>query len=458
MILVGRETTIIGHEPRQGFRVEEAIAKYVTVIASERNVLSEPDIETIPSDHENLSSVRLRTVIAIPVCNEAERIGACLAAIGSQAGHGTNSLGILLFLNNCTDDTAAVVPDLRRRLTSPMRVIERDMAGAHAGWARREAMEAAARWLDETGAPDGVILTTDADSRVPTDWVARNLATIESGADAVAGRIALDPDEAARLPDALHARGRLEGAYEALLTELATTIDPRPDDPWPCHWTASGATLGVRLSTYRQVGGMPAVPVGEDRAFMDRLLAADARVRHAPDIVVITSGRLEGRAPGGAADTMKLRCEAPESPCDPRLEALSVALLRYVSRRRLRALWSEGRLGTAKLWAPLLGIGREEARAIARLATAGQVLAAVEQASPRLAYRPLKPRELPSQIRSARAVLRLVRFAGRARHVVAGGVEGRLRPAMASLLAERRSRAMPVIAKRVEAVGPDTTS
>ncbi len=417
-------------------------------------MLSEPDIETIPSDHDNLTTVRLRTIIAIPVCNEAERIGACLVALGSQTGRGANTLGILLFLNNCTDDTAAVVAHTCRRLALSVRVVELDKAGANAGWARREAMEAAARWLDEAGASDGVILTTDADSRVPGDWVAKNLAAINAGADAVAGRIALDPDEAARLPDALHARGRLEGAYEALLTELATTIDPRVDDPWPCHWTASGATLGVRLSTYRRVGGMPAVPVGEDRAFMDRLLAADARVRHAPDIVVVTSGRLDGRAPGGAADTMKLRCEVPESPCDPRLEALPSALFRYAMRRRLRVMHADRRLSRTRLWAPLLGIGRDKSRAIAGLATAGQMLAAVEQASPRLAYRPLNPRDLPSQIRLARLALDLVRLAGRARDVMRGG----FRAGLPSVFAERRSNAMPIIAKRVETVGPDVTS
>lgn len=416
-------------------------------------MLSEPESETIPSDHENLTNVRLRTIIAIPVCNEAERIGACLAAIGSQMGRGANSLGILLFLNNCTDDTASVVADIRRHLAPPLRVIERDMVGAHAGWARREAMEAAARWLDEAGAADAVILTTDADSRVPHDWVARNLAAIDAGADAVAGRIALDPDEAARLPDALHARGRLEGAYEAMLTELAAIVDPRGDDPWPCHWTASGATLGVRLAAYRRVGGMPAVPVGEDRAFMDRLIAADARVRHAPDIVVVTSGRLDGRAPGGAADTMKLRCETPDSPCDPRLEALPAALFRYAWRRRLQGLRASGRLGRTHLWAPFLGIGRDEARAIAGLATSGQVWAGVEQASPRLAYRPLKPRDLSSQIGLARAALGLVRLAGRLR----GVSEGVIRSAQA-LISERRPSAIPVISKRVEAVGPDTTS
>lgn len=424
-------------------------------------MLSEAYNETIPSDHENLTYGSLRTIIAVPVCNEAERIAACLNAIGDQVGLRSNSLGILLFLNNCTDGTASVVANSSRHLAVPMLVIERDMAGANAGWARREAMEAAARWLEDAGVPDGVILTTDADSRVPDDWVARNLAEIDAGADAVAGRIALDPAEAARLPDALHARGRLEGTYEALLTELSAAIDPCPGDPWPCHWTASGATLGVRLSTYRRVGGMPAVLVGEDRAFVERLVATDARVRHAPDIVVITSGRLDGRAPGGAADTMKLRCEAPESPCDPRLEAISSALFRYASRRRLRTLHAGGRLSRTALWAPILGIRPDDARAFARLATYGQVWAAVERASPRLAYRPLKPRQLPRQIPLARAALAVLRFAHRLQGSLRGDAGARFggaRPALVKVLDMRRSKPMSVIGKGVEAVGSDLTS
>jgi hypothetical protein len=158
---------------------------------------------------------------------------------------------------------------------------------------------------------------------------------------------------------------------------------------------------------------MPPLAVGEDKAFVSSLLSSDARVRHDPDILVVTSGRLEGRAPGGAADTMKLRCEVPESPCDPRLEPLPRALFRYIWRRRLRRLHTSGRLARIHLWAPWLGIRADDARAVARLPTLGAVLAAVEAASPWLDYHPLHPRELPRHTHLASAVLVLLRGARR---------------------------------------------
>src|ERR1700712_5204556 len=124
----------------------------------------------------SVTSRRLQAVVAIPVYNEVERIGDCLRALDEQRDLGASALGVLLFLNNCTDGTAHVVASLSQLLAIPVQVIERTFVGANAGWARREAMEAAAKWLEDAGALNGVILTTDADSRVPVDWVARNLA------------------------------------------------------------------------------------------------------------------------------------------------------------------------------------------------------------------------------------------------------------------------------------------
>lgn len=359
--------------------------------------------------NENHDVPRPKAVVAIPVRNEAERIEGCLSALAAQTGLEANSLGIVLFLNNCTDGTMQVVASVLPRLSVPVRVIEGEFSGANAGWARREAMEAAASWLNEGGAGPGVILTTDADSRVPPDWVASNLAAIASGADAVAGRIVLDEADAARLPAALHARGRLEGLYETLLVELESLIDPIPHDPWPRHWTTSGATLAVRLGAYRRVGGMPPLAAGEDRAFVSSLLSSDALVRHDPSVTVTTSGRLDGRAIGGAADTMRLRCQEPESPCDFRLEPLPRALFRYAWKRRLRRLHAGRKLSRHRLWAPWLGVGPDAARAVAATPAVGAMLAAVEAASPWLAYRPLRPAELPANIRLARAALTCLR-------------------------------------------------
>ncbi|MDP4021864.1 glycosyltransferase [Methylobacterium sp. NEAU 140] len=348
-------------------------------------------------------------VIAVPVRNEAERIAACLRAIGAQAGLPPGALGVVLFLNNCTDGTDRIVADLAPTLPVPVRVSVEDFSGAHAGWARRRAMDAAAAWLGEG---NGAILSTDADSRVPPDWVARNRAALAAGADAVAGRVELDEAEGRLLPDALHARGRLEDTYDALITEAEARIDPDPHDPWPCHRTTIGATLAVTRAAYLQVGGMPEIPLGEDGAFIARLIAHGLRVRHAPDVCVTISARLTGRAPGGVADTIRSRCEEPDALCDARMELFHRCVRRYLWRARFRRLHGAGVLQRDLAWARRLAIPEAEARRIAALPL-GHAISEAERASPRLAYRPIGPRQLPGQIRVARAGLVAIRAAAR---------------------------------------------
>lgn len=344
------------------------------------------------------------SVVAVPVRNEAERIAACLRAIDGQAGLAPGSLGVVLFLNNCTDATEAIVAGLVPTMTVPVRVLVENFSGAHAGWARRRAMDAAAAWLGEAG----VILSTDADSRVPPDWVERNRAAMAFGADAVAGRVELDEAEAALLPPSLPARGRLEDAYDALITEAEARIDPDPHDPWPCHRTTIGATLAVTRFAYLHVGGMPEIPLGEDGAFIARLLEHGLRVRHATDVCVTISARLTGRAPGGVADTIRSRCEEPDALCDARMETFLRCVLRYVWRRRFRALHGAGHLRTGLGWARLIGLSEDDARRIAALPL-GQAIAEAERASPRLAFRPIGPRRLPGQIRLARIGVAAIR-------------------------------------------------
>ena len=356
-----------------------------------------PTAEAVPSTGPDV-------VIAVPVRNEGERIAACIKAIDAQTGLAPGRLGLVLFLNNCTDDTAAIVEALRPGLSIPLRVLHVVHAGAHAGWARRSAMDEAAAWI-EAGPGTGTLLTTDADSRVPPDWVARNLAALDAGADAVAGRVELAPEEAALLPPSLPARGRLEDAYDALITEVETILDPDPHDPWPCHRTTIGASLGVRLHAYRQVGGMPEIPLGEDGAFVAALLQHGFRVRHPRDVLVTISARLTGRAPGGVADTIRARCEEPDALCDARMERLPRLMLRCWLRRRLRRLHASGGLATSRAWARALAIPADEAARIAALPRAAQAVAAAERASPRLAFHPIGPRHLRGQIRLARIAL-----------------------------------------------------
>ena len=346
----------------------------------------------------------IETVVAIPVRNEAERIGACVTALASQIDLRPGALGIVLLVNNTTDGTEAAIEAVRPGLPHALRVVVRDSADANAGWARRGAMEVGAAWLEATRG-GGALLTTDADSRVAPDWVVRNLAALAAGADAVAGTIALDPVDAARLSPALQARGRLEAEYHALLDELAAAIDPDPDDPWPNHTVESGASLAVTLAAYRRVGGMPPVALGDDRAFAAKLREHDFRIRHDPAVRVVTSGRLAGRAAGGVADTMRTRQENPDCLCDARLEPFARALLRLRWRRRLRMLHGAGRLGRDGRWQRLLDIPPGAMDAVTASRRTGEVLASAERSSGRLRAAPLRPDELPDQIAAARAYL-----------------------------------------------------
>ena len=365
--------------------------------------------------YQSSREASLLAVVAIPVRNERERISACVAALDGQIGMPSGSFGVLLFLNNCTDGTEAIVANLVGATRCPVRVIVEDNVAATAGWARRSAMEAAADWLLEEEADDGIILTTDADSRVGPSWISDNAACIKAGADAVAGRIVLDPHEALDLPAALHALGRLEGEYEALLTEIGARLDPEPWNPWPCHWTTSGATLAVRRTVYKRVGGLPALTVGEDRAFVALLRSHDGLVRHEPSIVVTTSGRLVGRAPGGAADTMKLRCEIQDSLCDDRLEPVLRAMRRVLWRRHLRHLHGMGRLTKHAHWASRLALSSEQAASCAGHPVFNMAFAEIEKTSPGLSFKPLRPAALPLQIAMAKVLLRIVRAMDRSR-------------------------------------------
>jgi GT2 family glycosyltransferase len=270
-----------------------------------------------------MNSIAWNIAVAIPVKNEAERIASCLRSLSEQYASNGDALppfDVVLFVNNSDDETAAIAAALAPTLNFRLTVVNATLPppDASAGGARRHAMEVAARLLEAQGG-QGLLLTTDADSRVPPNWIAATIAAIDAGADAVAGTLALDSDDEAALPASLKARGALEARYEALVCELEARLDPQPHDPWPRHPTESGASFALTLASFRAVGGVPRQALGEDRALAAALRLGGFRIRHAPEVKIITSGRLFGRAEGGCADTMRLRIEEPTARCDPYL-------------------------------------------------------------------------------------------------------------------------------------------
>jgi len=235
-------------------------------------------------------------VVAIPAKNESRRLPACLEALGRQVDNlgrplDARAFRILIFTNNCTDDSAQLARGIFKSLPYESRVVEAALPRQrrHAGGARRAAMDLADAWLGERGETTGIILTSDADSQVAPDWIMRNVIAFAQGPDAVPGQISLDEEGEFLLP-ALHRRGRLEGTYEALLAELSALLDPLDHNPWPHHATISAASLAVTCKAYRRMGGLPSVPLGEDKAFVAQLLHLDGKIRMCPDVRVVTSG------------------------------------------------------------------------------------------------------------------------------------------------------------------------
>lgn len=353
----------------------------------------------------------VRAIVAIPVRDEETRIAACLKALLDQRdltgrALGSNRFGIVLLLNNCRDRTMETSLRVLVSGRIPFLVINVTLSEpfSNAGFARGLAMETAAQWLERENRSDGVLLTTDADSRVSTDWIARNIAAIDAGCGAAAGEVALDSAEANLLPERLIRRNLDERAYEQALLALSALVDPVDHDPWPNHRMSSGASFAITLQAYRKIGGLPRMPTGEDRALSEALLQHDIPIRHDPEIVVTTSARLHGRARGGAADTLRLRCEHPTMPGDAALEPLPNAIRRYFWRRRLRGWHNDGAFPKNGSWAAALDLPFDCLRWAAE-PRFGRLWSAIEAASPLLALKPLPPHQLRTHISMADVLL-----------------------------------------------------
>ncbi|MFC0407855.1 glycosyltransferase [Roseomonas elaeocarpi] len=365
--------------------------------------------------------VPLRGVVAIPARNEQDRIAGCLRALAEQVGEDGSplppgSFGVLLLANNCTDRTASVAEAMAPELPFPLRVVEAvlEPARAHVGWARRLSLDAAADWASRasTTPHKAAILGTDADGRVSRGWVQALLRPLERGHDAAAGTFRVDEREGERLlPLATRRRYALEDHYALLIDQLASLLDPDPDDPWPRHDTHSGASFALTVAAYRRIGGLRPCQVCEDRHLFWDLRMQDQRIRHVLDAEVEVSARLESRATGGWGDTTRLRVEQPDGIVDARLEPLPMALRRITARRRARRLWEQVRdaapLSDAEIRRFCAQVGLMPKVAIGHLFNRvfGSAWAAVEISSPALQKVDLPPARLDAEIAAAERLL-----------------------------------------------------
>jgi cellulose synthase/poly-beta-1,6-N-acetylglucosamine synthase-like glycosyltransferase len=347
---------------------------------------------------QNRPAAPTRFAVGIPARDEEDRLRGCLLAMGRQTGVDMAEVGVVIGLNNTTDRSLEVCIDAAQSIDCGLTILNSTLepGRAHAGWARKLALDEACRQC----AAGGFLLTTDADTIVDDDWIFQNLAAFDAGADGVAGFVTADPAELQRLPDAILDRGALEWEYQNLLAEYEAAIDPVPWDPAPRHNQACGASLAVRRDAYAAVGGLPPLPVGEDRALVDALAARDYRIRHSRDAHVTTSARTVGRASGGMSDALRLRHD-PEYPCDDILETVSAATFRWRLRRQLREDWGAWPVSAI---AARLDVPETAVAAAAGEPYFGAAFTRLQQSSPRLSMELVTLATLPAELGKLRAL------------------------------------------------------
>lgn len=254
-----------------------------------------------PEDKDGSCSVgRVPFCVCVPARNEVARLPVLLEALADQDVAGPVRVAVLV--NNSLDGTACAARDAAKaveaRLDMTLREVILPPEHAHAGGARALAMNLGLSVLEGQG--DAVLISTDADSRPPRDWVANILRALHEGTDIVGGRLVID--ERDPLPHDMGRTRALWDSYWAAVRAIEDAIDPIAWDPAPRHGDHTGASLALRVSTYRAAGGIPPIASGEDRALVEASVAIGARLSHPVDVWTRVSGRLDGRACGGMAD------------------------------------------------------------------------------------------------------------------------------------------------------------
>lgn len=233
-------------------------------------------------------------VIGVPARNEEAMLPGLLAALAALAVD-RSALDVCLYLDDCRDGSAALLARLAPTLPFRLTVAQGGAGAApNAGAARRAAM---ALGLQRLGGAEGLIFTTDADSKPRRDWIGAGRNALRE-AEVVAGRIVRS--HAAADPRA----SRVEYYYDRL-HRYRRSIDPVGWEARDTHHFSGGANIAIRASAYRLLGGFLPLPSGEDARLLDDASRAGLRVRRDAAMVVETSSRREGRIAGGLAGLLR---------------------------------------------------------------------------------------------------------------------------------------------------------
>jgi len=289
-----------------------------------------------------------KTCVIIPIRNEAETIASTLSALVHQVDSQGNSLDlssyeVIVLANNCNDNSAAIARKFAMQYPQlALHVVEITLPSSQAyiGRVRQLLMDEAYHRLIRLGHKQGVIASTDGDTRVAPNWIAATLEEMGKGADAVSGRLLTEHHDRALLDVYTRACYLRAVGYGYLSVELEAYIDPDPFDCLPRHHQHGGASLAVTAEMYAIAGGMPSVRTPEDVAFYQALVRVGARFCHSSQVRVFTSMRRQGRTDNGMANQLSQWTDLGHQHQPYLVEAAAALETRLWGRRNLRELWS----------------------------------------------------------------------------------------------------------------------
>jgi glycosyltransferase involved in cell wall biosynthesis len=282
--------------------------------------------------------------IVVPARDESVRIEKCLSALVGQVDPDGRPIHlskyeVIVLANNCHDETAARARAFgarHPRLVLHVVEIKFPPERSYVGCARKLLMDEACRRLFLLGRPDGIIVSTDADSFVDPGWIAGIMREVDAGADAVGGRIVADRVERLLLHPSAELTYLRQVAYDFLIAELEDLIDPDPFDPFPRHFNHIGASLAVTAGLYAQIGGLPDVLEDEDKALYKAILRGGGRFRHSLDVRVTTSARLDGRVEHGFSAGLRHFGSLGQQSRPLLVESVAASEIRLRARQALR--------------------------------------------------------------------------------------------------------------------------
>lgn len=219
-----------------------------------------------------------RVVVVVPARNEEGLLPRCLEALGA-AVRAVPAARVVVVLDRCDDGSAQVATGYG---VETVVTTCGSVGGARAAGIRHALADAPTEELPHTW-----LACTDADSVVPAHWLTGQLTFAEAGVDCVIGTV-----------EPLGLERSRERAWHAahILSEG--------------HRHVHGANLGVRASSYVDVGGFGEEPLHEDANLITRLRSAGHHC-HATDAMRVgTSARITSRVDGGFASYLAATSDA----------------------------------------------------------------------------------------------------------------------------------------------------